>query len=213
MKTTTSRSTHPIRPSPSSNPDTIASKSAPMETTPSSAFAKAMENLWAEARAMNSAAANAPHSAVPTSFTPMWKSFTVRTTLIDGPNPAITATIIPAPRTTFRPMSSATRTSTTMATGATILPTATSGSLTALKPDGHLTMSATGLGPHPGDGPGSTTIPGATRHSTTAAGSTSRDVGDGSQVLRRSEPSMLQRSLYLSGVAPADSAATSAGSR
>src|SRR6202040_1237584 len=79
-------------------------------------------------------------------------------------------------------MSLATTILTTTATGATTPTTDTSGSPTTSMKAGLLITKDTGIGSRPGDGLGSTTLPGATLRSTTAVWSASADVGDGSRV-------------------------------
>src|ERR1019366_6816527 len=93
-----------------------------------------------------------------------------QTNLTTGRTTAITATTTRARRSMCPTMLSAMRISMTTETGATIRTTAMSGFPTGLPQVGRLITKATGTGSLPGDTPGSMTLPGAMRRSTTDAG-------------------------------------------
>jgi len=92
------------------------------------------------------------------------------TNLIPGPMAAIAGTMIPGPPGIYPAMWSDTKTSTTMATGATIRTMAMSGTPITLRRDGRPITRAIGLGLLPGDTRGSMTRTGATHPSTMDAG-------------------------------------------
>src|SRR6266566_4909178 len=92
------------------------------------------------------------------------------TSSITGRTTVITVTTTRGRRVIYPMTSSATRIWMTMAIGATIRITVTSGTPAMLKQAGRRITKATGTGFLPGDIRGSMTLRGATRHSITDAG-------------------------------------------
>src|SRR5260370_29521080 len=128
---------------------------------------------YAFARTSRRVSATAPHCKM--TFTPRLRP--MRST--SGRRHAMGATTTLVPPAMFRRMSLALRTWTNTVPGAILPSTETFGCRAALMSDGRLTVTVTGSGWRPGDGPGLKTSPGDTLPSTTAAGGLTTTIGDG----------------------------------